>query len=1381
MINRYKSKEGGTMIPLRFQNGGSNLFLRMPDGGTVGPMGASPMGLPEYQTGANLGGVNEKTMQDFNHYYSQGFPMMQGGGDPNAEEEDEDTSFYSDRMNTFIQKIRDAAEKNLETAVMEQDQQQPMAAYGMSMGSDPMNSYDPGNLDAYAKNSNYLNRLSQNAVSGYIQRMGALGPNDYYYKEKNIYRDRPGVKKPTPPSQPPTSTYPQEPFRPNDPNYANNFGDDLLFTKRDGGSLPKAQTGLSGVLENAMNLDVYKRALEMGHDDIDSYRKSNWGYGKKHPQYKAPSYPSRVHINDPRTINATSGNPINPNVDLKSGDYHTGVIGEIARAAREYGQSPQELMSIALQESNLGKTDSNYGHVLDYRDPQNRGAAYDMAFAKTEKDKEAIRLGYGNDELLRRQAYNGYGTVYPWTELDYHGFPMKSIYGVDLDNSGIDMKKHKLYGKRTLDLERNVLGHPENAAYNQFLDKYNRDLANEEAVSEQQIGTYNILNRFGPQYGNQFRDMMQGAYSDSLDNSAGTEYTYPDGNLNLGYPIPNLDNTRQRNALDRFNKGIGYEQIPYRDGGALTEYQQAVNSGQSGTVEDPNGVAALADKMYAEQGFIKDANGGWVKPETSQNPPASVTANNTGTGVTTTNTTAPNGSQTIGGNGDPNMLYDGHNNSTNENTTVINGVRYAVDPTTREVLGYNPQYPTGPQGYDNYNPYGGYNPYAAYGSMRGRNLGVVSKNRLTKDFREKMLAGSYGNPQLLGISEIKTRRAMDPGNRIKSMTFSYNGNADNTANPSSSSNTTNTANSTNQKPGNTASKNPSAPSTPSNPAAYDMNRTFAQISDNEKKYFATEGDFADRTKKNWKDQKMVTSDMYDTPEKVKASWDAKVMSNPTKKAMWDAYSDMPPALKDIAADHIFNSKSDPRIFTLAAAGAIDMKDSRKYKDDPKLLEEAWNKNKDLVNQQYNDDPQAFTESVSAHRNIIYSKLRADDIPTGEFDPKTGIEIKKPNDWLSTDPGPGVQYNAWSGRTNNTQDYLDKTYFDPAMGYVPYAPPTAYAAPVVSGIPQPPVVNSGVGNGVVTSPQNGGAQLSSQSISSNPSISEAYSTEPNDATGMGQNVRILPSTDELLARLQSMPDNSVRQRLQQAYNSGQLNPQQFNRELKLAGFRDGGSLHRFISKYQQAIDSGQPGTVPNMDWSLPSTDQMMTNYFNQGSDNKISFDGVGGKSIDYNLTNDKVGEMDLGFKNLSGDAITTNLDGTPKVDKTGMGDGFDVESKTKKKRIGNPEKDLAAINFATNLYRGRDAAYADMELRNRSQASQVFNPIRSTQGNYGILSGDFMAGKKNADGNDAFHSGFGNYAQMGGSMMDNLKEGDEVYLTEDQINQIIKRGGKLSYL
>ena len=1282
MINRYKSKEGGTMIPAQFQKGGSNLFLTMPDGGTVGPMGASPMGLPEYQTGANLGGVNQKTMQDFDHYYSQGFPMMQEGGD--ADMDGEDQSFYSDRMNTFIQKIRDAAEKNLETAVMEQDQQQPMAAYGMSTGNDPMNSYNPGNLDAYAKNSNYLNRLSQNAVSGYVQRMGALGPNDYYYKEKNIYRDRPGVKNPAPPSQPPISPYPQEPFRPNDPNYANNFGDDLLFTKRDGGSLPIAQDGLSGLISAAKDPELYRRAQEMGHDSIEDYKKSNWGYGKNHPEYRPQStYPSRVRINDPRTINATSGKPINPNADLKSGDYHTGVIGEIARAARAYNQDPQELMAIALQESNLGKTDPSYGHAIDYSDPEGRGDAYDLAFAKSEKDKLAASKGYGNDELRKLQAYNGLGSVYPSTEAEYHGFNMGSIYGVPLTNAGINMADNPLYGKRIVDLRDNVLRNPVNTEYNQFLDKYNRDLANEEAVSQKQIATYNLFNRINPKYGNEFADMLQNAYSDSISNSSNNEYIYPKKDLLGGYPIPNLDNTRQRNALDRFNKGIG-QSFLYEKGGALTMYQQDINSGQPGTTEGDYWTAeetaylktlpkAQRDAIISKGDKGKEAYQTYRKANDKPTPSAppvnksstptqpSATANNTGTGVTTGTpsvTTTPPASTTTTTTPPAATGFEGWSK------TIINGVEYAVNDKN-QVVGYPYQMPTGPQSYNNSNPYGGYNPYGAYGSMRGRNLGVVSKNRLTPEFREKMLAGSYGNPQLLGISEIKTRRAMDPGNRIKSMTFSYNGNADNTANPSSSSNTT-TANSTNQKPGNTAN------TTPSNPAAYDMNRAFAQVSNNEQNYFGTE---ADKSKvdpatgiPDWRLQNLDNSGgaQYNTTQKVSDAWD-RIKGLPvnntdagknlsTKEQVLKEYDKVPAPLKEIATDHLFNAGSDPRIFTLAAAGAIDMKDSAKYKDDPKLLEDKWANSIDLINQQYNDDPQAFTSSVSDYRKVLYSKARRD----------SSIDTE------STSGMPGLQYNAWAGRTGNTQDYIDKTYFDPAMGYVP----------------------------------------------------------------------------------QPTPNFS---------------------------YAKGGELHRFISKYQQAIDSGQPGTVPITDWSLPSTDQMMNNYFNQGSDNKISFDGVGGKSIDYNLTNNKVGEMDLGFKNLSGDAITTNLDGTPKVGKTGMGDGFDVESKSKKKRIGNPQKDLAAINFATKIAGARDAANAETDYRIRTGASFNFNPIRSTEGNYGILSGDFMAGKRNADGNDAFHSGFNTYAQMGGSMMQNLKEGDEVYLTEEQIDQIIKRGGKLSYL
>jgi hypothetical protein len=257
-------------------------------------------------------------------------------------------------------------------------------------------------------------------------------------------------------------------------------------------------------------------------------------------------------------------------VDLKSDNYYTGVIGEIARAARAYNQDPQELMAIALQESNLGKTDPSYGHVLDYTDPQGRGDAYDLAFAKTEKDKLAASKGYGNDELRKLQAYNGLGSVYPSTEAGYHGFNMGSIYGVPLTSAGINMVDNPLYGKRIVDLRDNVLKNPVNTEYNQFLDKYNRDMANEEAVSQQQINAYNLFNNYNPEYGNKFRNMLQGAYNDSIVNSSNNEYVYPNGDLLWGYSIPNLDNTRQRNALDRFNKGIGYEQIPFKEGGDVS-------------------------------------------------------------------------------------------------------------------------------------------------------------------------------------------------------------------------------------------------------------------------------------------------------------------------------------------------------------------------------------------------------------------------------------------------------------------------------------------------------------------------------------------------------------------------------------------------------------------------------------------------------------------------------------------------------------------------------------------------------------------------------------------------------------------------------------------
>lgn len=1348
MINRYKSKEGGTMIPAQFQKGGSNLFLTMPDGGTVGPMGASPTGLPEYQVGANLGGVGQKTMQDFNHYYNPGFPLMAEGGDTDMDGDDQ--SFYSNRINTFIQKIRDNAESNLESAVMQQDQQPPMAAYGMSMQDTSMDMYNPGNLGAFGKTASYMKGLTNNAFNGYIQRMGALGPNDYYYKEKNIYKDTSknapfGTQTFTDADGNKSQISPEEAY--NRANYA-------LYSKKHGGGLPRAQKGIDW--EGISNPELLRRAQEMGHNSVEEYRNSGWGYGKNSWEYKAPpTYPSRVHINDPRTINATSGNPINPNVDLKSGDYHTGVIGEIARAARAYGQNPQELMAIALQETNLGKTDPNYGHVIHYNDPEGRGSAYDLALAKAKKDELATSKGFGNNELLKLQAYNGLGTVYPSTEAGYHGFNMSSIYGVPLTGAGINMTENPLYGKRIVDLRDNVLKNSQNAEYNQFLDKYNRDLANEEAQSQKQIAAYDLFNRINPEYGQQYATMLQNAYADSLSNSSNSEYIYPGGDLDFGYSVPNLDNTRQRNALDRFNRGIGYEQVQYKNGGALAKYQG--QDGSSTTGDNYWSADELAylkglpkterDKITAQGDKGRDAYNAYRKANDKAAPSgASATANNTGTTANNTGTTTTTGTSTTNPTSTTTATtkpgpFDGWEKHT------IRGVEYPVDPSGR-IVGYPYQTETGYDPHNNYNPYAGYNPYNPYMGYTGnRNLGVISKNKLTPEFKQNMLAGSYGNPQLLGVSEIKTRRAMDPGNRVKSITYSYGQpipSGRTTINQPTASNSTQTTAGSPKSNNGVKPKSPvvdpndprvvspgvkaaedytlrpnqnwdtkyqdlpnngpsqdqlgprdtpspdqnvapfqsqyipgspdypnvpgygtnGIPATPivgpspvqpsgSNPnvsqtssyniPAYDANRAFGQISDNEQKYFSTEGDMSNP---DWRSQKMDNygSMMYDNPNKVATKWsgikDEPVnVANPnglTKDQVLAEYDKVPAPLKEIATDHLFNSGSDPRIFTLAAAGAIKMEDSAKYKNDPKLLEDEWAKNIGLINQQYKDDPQAFTSAVSDYRKLIYRKSRQRDDQFGN-----------PTDTPSNSGMPGLQYNAWAGRTGNTQDYIDQTYFNPANGY------TA--------------------------------------------------------------------------------------------------PQYFK--------KDGGALHKFMRMYQGDLG---PSSVRDMSIAdMPETiDQPVAP---ESNNTPMEFKP-------YEMTDaDRINAVDKG----------TEYEQMQPGD--GMAPAFDVETKRRKKRIGNPLKDLAAINFATNLFKGRDAAYAATEYGIRSTAANNFNTMRSTHGNYDLLSGDFRRGKRAADGNDAFHSGFGTYAQMGGNMLQNLKEGDEVYLTEEQINEIIKRGGKLSYL
>jgi hypothetical protein len=195
----------------------------------------------------------------------------------------------------------------------------------------------------------------------------------------------------------------------------------------------------------------------------------------KAPESK-PLGKGKLSIEDLRKVRATTQKAINPNVDLVSGQYDRNAIQQVLDAAKRYNYDPYTALAVALQESKLGQSDKNLGHVLDNATtiesklPNRKEAkkamgknefslkysADDMVRMLMEKKDIAEKLGM-KDEFHHLQAYNGLGKVYPKTENDYHGYDMAKIYGVDLPAEGIDMKENPLYGKQVIDLRENVI------------------------------------------------------------------------------------------------------------------------------------------------------------------------------------------------------------------------------------------------------------------------------------------------------------------------------------------------------------------------------------------------------------------------------------------------------------------------------------------------------------------------------------------------------------------------------------------------------------------------------------------------------------------------------------------------------------------------------------------------------------------------------------------------------------------------------------------------------------------------------------------------------------------------------------------------------------
>lgn len=171
-----------------------------------------------------------------------------------------------------------------------------------------------------------------------------------------------------------------------------------------------------------------------------------------------------VTINDNRRINNLTGAPLKNN---KKGVYGYPIIEQIIKAANKYEIDPYVAISMALQETNLGKTGAGMknpfhikGGIKETPENLKRYAEY---FRNMKKDKGDIidramnmlknvsykdmpkNPGNYSDEIWRIQSHNGWGYITPNTEIEYDGGGDR--YEMKIPKEGVSMKKNPIYGR----------------------------------------------------------------------------------------------------------------------------------------------------------------------------------------------------------------------------------------------------------------------------------------------------------------------------------------------------------------------------------------------------------------------------------------------------------------------------------------------------------------------------------------------------------------------------------------------------------------------------------------------------------------------------------------------------------------------------------------------------------------------------------------------------------------------------------------------------------------------------------------------------------------------------------------------------------------------
>lgn len=180
---------------------------------------------------------------------------------------------------------------------------------------------------------------------------------------------------------------------------------------------------------------------------------------------KPQAVPATIKLTDNRVINPATGTPFKTK-GTKGISADIDSIKAIIAHAKSKGVDPKTALAIALQETNIGQLDPNYGSAWStfedegLPDDRNKNAnrlakaiKEKMAYADELRGKGIIPKG----EEFNLQTYNGLGLLKPRQTAGGNG--VENYYGIPVTaQHPLNLKKNPAYGKIVKQLRDEVVG-----------------------------------------------------------------------------------------------------------------------------------------------------------------------------------------------------------------------------------------------------------------------------------------------------------------------------------------------------------------------------------------------------------------------------------------------------------------------------------------------------------------------------------------------------------------------------------------------------------------------------------------------------------------------------------------------------------------------------------------------------------------------------------------------------------------------------------------------------------------------------------------------------------------------------------------------------------